>query len=30
MNERAELIGARLSVSSWPERGTSIEVMVPA
>jgi len=29
MNERAELIGARLSVSSWPERGTSIEVLVP-
>ncbi len=29
MNERAELIGARLSVSSWPERGTSIDVLVP-
>jgi len=29
MNERAELIGARLSVSSWPQRGTSIEVVVP-
>jgi len=29
MNERAELIGGRLSVSSWPERGTSIEVVVP-
>ncbi|MFN2608267.1 MAG: GAF domain-containing protein [Acidimicrobiales bacterium] len=30
MNERAELIGGRLSVSSWPGRGTSIEVVVPA
>jgi len=29
MNERAELIGGRLSVSSWPERGTSVEVVVP-
>jgi len=29
MNERAELIGARLSVSSWPGRGTSIDVLVP-
>jgi len=29
MNERAELIGGRISVASWPERGTSIEVVVP-
>jgi two-component system NarL family sensor kinase len=29
MGERAELIGARLTVSSWPGRGTSVEVLVP-
>ena len=29
MRERAELIGARLSVSSWPGRGTTVEVTVP-
>ncbi|MFN2608831.1 MAG: GAF domain-containing protein [Acidimicrobiales bacterium] len=29
MNERAELIGARISVASWPGRGTSIEILVP-
>jgi len=29
MRERAELIGAHLTVSSWPDRGTTIEVTVP-
>ncbi|MCA1691048.1 MAG: GAF domain-containing protein [Acidimicrobiales bacterium] len=30
MRERAELIGARLTVTSHPGRGTSVEVVVPA
>ena len=30
MRERAELIGARLTVTSWPGRGTTVEVVVPA
>ena len=29
MRERAELIGARLNFSSWPDRGTTVEVVVP-
>ncbi len=29
MRERAELIGARLRVASWPGRGTTVEVVVP-
>ena len=29
MRERAELIGAHLTVSSWPGRGTTVEVVVP-
>jgi two-component system, NarL family, sensor kinase len=29
MRERAELIGATLTVTSWPGRGTTVEVVVP-
>ena len=29
MRERAELIGAHLNLSSWPDRGTTVEVVVP-
>jgi two-component system NarL family sensor kinase len=29
MRERAELIGAQLTVTSWPGRGTQVEVVVP-
>ena len=29
MRERAELIGATLSITSWPGRGTTVEVVVP-
>jgi two-component system NarL family sensor kinase len=30
MRERAELIGATLTITSWPGRGTTVEVVVPA
>jgi signal transduction histidine kinase len=30
MRERAELIGATLTVTSWPGRGTTVEVVVPS
>ena len=29
MRERAELIGATLTITSWPGRGTTVEVLVP-
>ncbi len=29
MRERAELIGANLTITSWPGRGTTVEVVVP-
>ena len=29
MRERAELIGATLTITSWPGRGTTVEVVVP-
>jgi signal transduction histidine kinase len=29
MRERAELIGATLNITSWPGRGTTVEVLVP-
>ena len=29
MRERAELIGATLTIASWPGRGTTVEVVVP-
>ncbi|HWC12564.1 MAG TPA: GAF domain-containing protein [Acidimicrobiales bacterium] len=29
MRERAELIGATLNITSWPGRGTTVEVVVP-
>ena len=29
MRERAELIGASLTITSWPGRGTTVEVVVP-
>jgi signal transduction histidine kinase len=29
MRERAELIGARLTVTSRPGRGTTIDVVIP-